>query len=60
MSDIATGEVKRVEEKTAWVAVDNAEESNVRKGVYVRVLEQTRGWGSSMLEKSGMGEMLGN
>ena len=60
MSDIATGEVKRVEEKTSWVAVDNAEESNVRKGVYVRVLEQTRGWGSSMLEKSGIGEALGN
>ena len=60
MNDIATGEVKRVEEKTAWVAVDNAEQSNVRKGVYVRVLEQTRGWGSSMLEKSGVGEMLGN
>jgi len=60
MSDIATGEVKRVEEKTAWVAVDNAEESNVRKGVYVRVLEQTRGWGSSMLEQSGLGEMMGN
>ena len=60
MNDIATGEVKRVEEKTAWVAVDNAEQSNVRKGVYVRVLEQTRGWGSSMLEKSGMGEMFGN
>lgn len=60
MNDIASGEVKRVEEKTAWVAVDNAEQSNVRKGVYVRVLEQTRGWGSSMLEKSGMGEMFGN
>lgn len=60
MNDIGTGEVKRVEENTAWVAVDNAEQSNVRKGVYVRVLEQTRGWGSSMLEKSGMGEMLGN
>ena len=60
MSDIGTGEVKRVEEKTAWVAVDNAEQSNVRKGVYVRVLEQTRGWGSSMLEKSGLGETFGN
>ena len=60
MNDIGTGEVKRVEEKTAWVAVDNAEQSNVRKGVYVRVLEQTRGWGSSMLEKSGMGELIGN
>ena len=60
MSDIATGVVKRVEEKTAWVAVDNAEEANVRKGVYVRVLEQTRGWGSSLLEKSGIGEAIGN
>lgn len=60
MNDIGTGEVKRVEEKTAWVAVDNPEQSNVRKGVYVRVLEQTRGWGSSMLEKTGVGEILGN
>ena len=60
MNDIGTGEVKRVEEKTAWVAVDNAEQTNVRKGVYVRVLEQTRGWGSSMLEKSGLGETFGN
>ncbi len=59
MNDIGTGEVKRVEEKTAWVAVDNAEQTNVRKGVYVRVLEQTRGWGSSLLEQSGMGEILG-
>ena len=38
MKDIATGKVKRVEEKSAWVAVKNAEETNVRKGVYVRVL----------------------
>lgn len=60
MNDIGTGEVKRVEEKTAWVEVDNAEQTNVRKGVYVRVLEQTRGWGSSMLERTGMGEMFGN
>lgn len=60
MNDIGTGEVKRVEDKTAWVAVDDPEVMNVRKGVYVRVLEQTRGWGSSMLEKSGMGEMFGN
>lgn len=58
-NDIATGEVKRVEEKTSWVAVDNAENVNVRKGVYVRVLEQERGLGSSMMEKSGLGEMFG-
>ena len=38
MKDIATGKVKRVEEKTAWVAVDNSEATNVRKGVCVRVL----------------------
>ena len=56
MNDIGTGEVKRVEEKSAWVAVDNAEQSNVRKGVYVRVLEQTRGWGESMMEKTGLGD----
>lgn len=60
MNDIGTGEVKRAEEKTAWVSVDNADASNVRKGVYVRVLEQTRGWGSSMLEQTGLGEMMGN
>lgn len=60
MNDIAAGEVKRVEEKTAWVAVENAETANVRKGVYVRVLEQSRGLGSSLLEKSGLNETLGN
>ncbi len=59
-NDIASGEVKRVEEKSAWVAVDDSDVTNVRKGVYVRVLEQTRGWGSSMLEKTGVSEMLGN
>lgn len=60
MNDIATGEVKRVEEKTAWVAVDNAEEVNVRKGVYVRVLEQKRGFAGSMMESTGLGETFGN
>lgn len=60
MNDIGTGEVKRVEEKSAWVAVDNAEQSNVRKGVYVRVLEQTRGWGDSMMEKTGLSDTFGN
>ena len=43
MNDIATGVVKRVEEKSAWVKVDNAEKVNVRKGVYVRVLGQAKG-----------------
>ena len=38
MNDIAKGTVKRVEEKTAWVKVEDAEKTNVRKGVYVRVL----------------------
>ena len=56
MNDIATGEVKRVEEKTSWVAVDNAEQTNVRKGVYLRVLEQERGFGSSLMESTGLGE----
>lgn len=60
MNDIAIGEVKRVEEKTAWVAVDNAEEVNVRKGVYVRVLEQKKGFGSSLMESTGIGEKFGN
>lgn len=49
MSDIAKGVVKRVEEKTSWVKVDNAEEVNVRKGVYVRVLDEKR---------SGFGDVL--
>ena len=60
MNDIATGEVKRVEEKTSWVAVDNAENVNVRKGVYVRVLEQKKGIGTSLMESTGLGETLGN
>ena len=38
VNDIATGNVKRVEADSAWVKVDNAEQANVRKGVYVRVL----------------------
>ncbi len=42
MKDIATGTVKRVEEKTSWVKVNNAEETNVRKGVYVRVLGEAK------------------
>ena len=58
-NDIATGEVKRVEEKTSWVSVDNADKVNVRKGVYVRVLEQERGLGSSLMEKTGLGEVFG-
>ena len=60
MNDIATGVVKRVEEKTAWVAVDNAEEVNVRKGVYVRVLEQKKGLTDSMMESTGLGATFGN
>lgn len=60
MNDIATGEVKRVEDKTAWVAVDNPEQTNVRKGVYVRVLEQSRSWGASFMESTGFGETFGN
>ena len=47
MKDIATGKVKRVEAKNAWVKVDKAEETNVRKGVYVRVLGGAKG---SLLE----------
>ena len=60
MNDIATGEVKRVEADSAWTEVDNADQTNVRKGVYVRVLEQTRGMGSSLLESTGLGEKFGN
>ena len=59
MNDIATGEVKRVEETTSWVVVDNAEQTNVRKGVYLRVLEQERGLGSSLMESTGLGETFG-
>ena len=43
MRDIATGKVKRVEEKTAWVQVKNPNVTNVRKGVYVRVLGMSKG-----------------
>ena len=43
MNDIAKGTVKRVEEKTAWVEVIDAEKTNVRKGVYVRVLGVAKG-----------------
>ena len=43
MNDIATGIARRVEEKTSWVEVDNAEKVNVRKGVYVRLLEKKAG-----------------
>lgn len=60
MNDIATGKVRRVEEKTAWVAVDNAEETNVRKGVYVRVLERAKDLGSKLMESSGLGETFSN
>ncbi len=59
MNDIAAGEVKRVEENTSWVAVEDAEKVNVRKGVYVRVLEQKRGLGSSLMERSGLNEAFG-
>ena len=38
MRDIAKGTVEIVEEKSAWVEVKNHEKTNVRKGVYVRVL----------------------
>ena len=59
-NDIATGEVKRVEAKTAWVAVDNAEKVNVRKGVYVRVLETPKGMTDSILDQTGLSETFGN
>lgn len=55
MKDIAMGKVKRVEANSAWVEVKNAKETNVRKGVYVRVLG---------LHKDGLldipGNLLGN
>ena len=38
MRDIATGKVKLVEAKSAWVKVNDSDKTNVRKGVYVRVL----------------------
>jgi len=59
-NDIATGEIHSVEAKTAWVKVDDADKTNVRRGVYVRVLEKTKGMGASFLEKSGLGETFGN
>lgn len=53
-NDIATGTVKRVEAKTAWVEVDNADNVNVRKGVYVRVLETTKGMLDNLQENIGL------
>lgn len=48
MKDIASGTVKRVEEKTAWVEVKNPETTNVRKGVYVRVLGEDKSFLSGL------------
>lgn len=48
MKDIATGKVKLVEEKTAWVEVKKPEETNVRKGVYVRVLGESTSFFESL------------
>lgn len=58
--DIALGQVKRVEENTAWVAVENAEQTNVRKGVYVRMLGQKKGFGASLLEGTGLDGKFGD
>ena len=60
MNDIATGKVRRVEEKTAWVKVDDPEKTNVRKGVYVRVIEESRSAVDNLMESSGVGQIFGN
>ena len=57
-SMVALGTVKRVEEKAAWVKVSDFEKVNVRKGVYVRVLERREGIGDKMFEKTGLNQMF--
>ena len=57
VNDIATGKVRRVEADAAWVKVNKPEETNVRKGVYVRVIRQ----GSvSILDDTGLALPIGN
>lgn len=41
-NDIGRGTVKSVDEKSAWVQVHDFEKVNVRKGVYVRVLDEKK------------------
>lgn len=58
-NDIGRGTVKSVDEKSAWVRVHEFEKANVRKGVYVRVLdEEQKGFGA-MTEGLGVNGTLG-
>lgn len=58
-NDVAKGVVKSVEEKSAWVEVKDFEKVNVRRGTYVRVLEQKKTFGAAFMEQSGLNEALG-
>ena len=57
-SVVAKGEVKSVEANAAWVQVVDFEKVHVRKGIYVRILEQKESYGSKLMEKSGINSML--
>lgn len=57
-SVVALGTVKRVEQKAAWVKVADFEKVNVRKGVYVRVMEKRDGIGDKMLEQTGLNQLF--
>lgn len=57
-SVVAVGTVKRIEQKAAWVKVADFEKVNVRKGVYVRVMERRDGLGDKMLEQTGLNQLF--
>lgn len=58
-NDVAKGTVKSVGEKSAWVRVHDFKNVNVRKGTYVRVLDQKKDAFNSMLEGTGVNGVLG-
>lgn len=58
-NDIGRGTVKAVDEKSAWVRVHEFEKVNVRKGVYVRVLEEKQGGIGGLTEGLGVNGTLG-
>ena len=57
--DIGKGTVKMVDEKSAWVRVQKFEKVNVRKGVYVRTLEEKQGGIGGLTEGLGVNGTLG-
>jgi len=58
-SDIGRGTVKLVDEKSAWVRVHDFEKVNVRKGVYVRVLDEEQKGIGALTEGLGVNGSLG-